>query len=311
MILYIIFKNLPQQRNPGRLSFLRFVRNYFFFKNFFKKKKIDIFIHTSLPLIRNPRGKTITNIFDIRYMKKDYENSFCKRLIYKIIVKYCLHYSNYIITISNFIKNEIINTFNVSKSKLKVIYCSINLQKKSKKISNNNFILSVGHFEKRKNYFNLVRSFYHLRKKFNYLGKLVIISNNFTSNNLVIDFIKKKKLENFVIIKKQTTNDQLKKYYANADLFVFPSTYEGFGLPILEALVQNCKVLTSNIKVFREILGPSYIYFNPFSFQDMSKKMYLCISKRNKFNNINNRKIFKKFSSKKIASEYLNFLNRI
>ena len=104
----LVFTKLPQQLNPGRLSFLRFIKIYFYFKNYFKENKIDIFVHTSLPLIKNPQGKTIANIFDIRYLYSDYEASFFKRLIYKFILKYCLNYSDYVITISNFVKKEII-----------------------------------------------------------------------------------------------------------------------------------------------------------------------------------------------------------
>ena len=244
-------------------------------------------------------------------MYKEYENSFFKRLIYRLILKYCLVYSDYIITISKFIKDEIKNKFNVSNSKLKVFYCSINNQKEIKK-TYKNFILSVGHYEKRKNYLNLVKSFFYLKKKFKYSGKLIIVSNNFTKNNKVIDYIKRKKLDNFVTIKKKTTNIELKKLYANADLFVFPSTYEGFGLPILEALMQNCNVLTSNISVFKEILGSKFIYFKPNSPKDIANKIHECINSRNSlFSNDIKKAILEKFSSKKISNNYLKFLNEV
>ena len=307
----VIYTKLPQQLNPGRLSFLRFLKIYFFFKKYLKKKQIDIFIHTSLPLILNPHGKTISNIFDIRYLYKEYETNLFKRIVYMFILKYCLDNSDYTITISNFIKEEIKNKFDISHDKLKVFYCSIYSQKKLKK-KNKNFILSVGHYESRKNYLNLVKSFFILKEKFKYSGKLIIVSNNFTKNNSVTNYIQKKRIERSVIIKKKTTNEKLRKLYAEADLFVFPSTYEGFGLPILEALMQNCKVLTSNIRVFREILGSKFIYFKPYSPQDISKKIYTCINKNNSlFNNKNNQAILDKFSSKKISNDYLKFLNKL
>ena len=308
---YLIHTKLPQQLNPGRLSFLRFIKIYFYFKNYFKNNRLDIFIHTSLPLIRNPYGKTISNIFDIRYLYKNYESNFLKRLIYKFILKYCLNYSDYLLTISKFIKKEISNKFVVEDKKLKVFYCSIENQKKIKK-SKNKFLLSVGHFEKRKNYLNLVRSFNILKKKYNYSGKLIIISNNFTKNNAVIKYLKNNQIEKYVLIKTNTTNDQLRYYYANTDLFIFPSIYEGFGFPILEALMQNSKVLTSNISVFKEILGSKFVYFNPLSPNDISKKIYLCINtKKLLFNKKNNQFILNKFSSKKISNDYLKFLNKI
>ncbi len=228
-----------------------------------------------------------------------------------LILKYCLDNSEFTITISNFIKEEIKKKFDISYTNLKVFYCNIIPQKKLKK-KNKNYILSVGHYESRKNYLNLVKSFFVLKKNFKYSGKLIIVSNNFTKKNSVINYIQKKKIQRSVIIKKKTTQDNLKKLYADADLFVFPSTYEGFGLPILEALMQNCKVLTSNIKVFREILGSKFIYFNPYSPRDMSEKIYECLSKNNSlFNKKNNQAILKKFSSNKISHDYLKFLNKL
>ena len=293
----IIFTKLPQQINPGKLSFFRFIKIYFYFKKYFKNNKFDIFIHTSLPLIKNPHGKTISNIFDIRYLYKDYEFNFFKRIIYRILLNYCLKFSDYVFTISNFIRKEILKNFQIENKKLKVFYCSLKKQKKVKK-TKNNYLLSVGHFEKRKNYFNLVKSFNILKKKYKYSGKLIIVSNNFTRNNNVIRYLKNHKIDQFVIIKKNISNNRLKYYYANTDLFIFPSLYEGFGLPILEALMQDTKILTSNISIFKEILGSKFIYFNPLSSKDISKKIYLCINKKKQlFNNKNNQSILNKFSS--------------
>lgn len=308
---YLIYTKLPQQLNPGKLSIFRFIKIYLYFRKYFKQKKIDIFIHTSLPLISNPHGKTISNIFDIRYLDRDYETNFFKRLIYEFILKYCLKNSDYLFTISKFIKKEISNKFIIRNKKIKVFYCSIKKQKKIKK-SNKNFILTVGHLEKRKNFLNLVKSFNILKKKYAYPGKLIIVSSNFTKDNTITRYLKNNHIEKFVLIKKNTTNAKLKYYYANTDLFIFPSIYEGFGLPILEALMQNSKILTSNISVFKEILGSKFTYFNPLSPKDISKKIYLCINKKKfLFNKKNNQLILNKFSSNKISNDYLKFLNEI
>lgn len=309
---FLVLTNLPQQSAPGSLSFLRFFKMYIFFNKYFKNNKLDIFIHTSLPLIKNPHGKTLSNIFDIRYLHKDYEKNLFKRLIYKLILRYCLAYSDYIITISNFIKKEISKNFKTQNKKLKVLYCSIKNQKRIKE-NRKNFILSVGHYEERKNYFNLVKSFNILRTKYGYSGSLMIVSKNFTKKNIITEYIKKNKIGKFVHIKRDISNYQLRKYYASAELFVFPSIYEGFGLPILEALMQNCKILTSNINVFKEILGSRFVYFDPFSPTDISKKMFMSIENKTLLfnNNRQNKKILNRFNSKNISSDFLNFLNKI
>ena len=58
--------------------------------------------------------------------------------------------------------------------------------------------------------------------------------------------------------------------YKNTELFVFPSYYEGFGIPILEAMNANCKIILSDIPVFREITKNETIYFNPYSYEDLA-----------------------------------------
>ena len=101
--------------------------------------------------------------------------------------------------------------------------------------------------------------------------------------------------------------------YKLCDILLFSSLYEGFGLPILEALMQNCKILTSNINVFKEILGSRFAYFDPFSPNDISKKMFMIIKNKTLFfnNNKSNKKILNRFNSKNISSDFLNFLNKI
>jgi glycosyltransferase involved in cell wall biosynthesis len=308
---FVVFTNIPQQLTPGRLSFLRFCKILLFFKKYFKNNKINIFIHTSLPLIKNPHGITISNIFDIRYLNKSFENNFFKRLIYNFILTICLKNSEYILTISNFIKKEIINKFNINKNKIKIFYCTIKKQKKFL-IERKDFILTVGHFEERKNFFNLLKSFYILKKKYNYPGNLKIVSNSFPKNNKIMNYIKEKNMQNFIQIEKNISNIQLQKYYASAQLFVFPSIYEGFGLPILEALEQNCRVLTSKIDVFREILGNNYQYFNPYSPEDMAQKIFTMLKTKNiKYQKKFNKIILNRFNSHKNSISFLNFLKTI
>lgn len=308
---FVVFTNIPQQLTPGRLSLLRFCKIYFFFKKYFKNNKMNIFIHTSLPLIKNPHGITISNIFDIRHLNKSFQNNFFKRLIYNFILKICLRNSEFILTISNFIKKEILYKFDINKKKIKIFYCTINKQKKFL-IERKNFILTVGHFEERKNFFNLLKSFYILKTKYNYSGNLKIVSNSFPKNNKIMNYIKKKKIQNYIQIEKNISNIQLQKYYASAELFVFPSVYEGFGLPILEALEQNCKVITSNINVFREILGNNYQYFNPYSPENMAKKIFTMLKiKKTKSQKKFNKIILNKFDSQKNSISFLNFLKKL
>ena len=120
------------------------------------------------------------------------------------------------------------------------------------KFINEKYILSVGIFEDRKNYITIVEAAY-LLKKLNYNLKFVIVG-------FKTKFFKKirKKVsllnlnESFIFL--HNVDDQvLLNLYKYSELFLFPSKYEGFGIPILEAVSQNCKILLSDIKVFKEL----------------------------------------------------------
>jgi len=80
-----------------------------------------------------------------------------------------------------------------------------------------------------------------------------------------------KSLNGKIIFKTNVSDTELKTLYRNAQAFVFPSLMEGFGLPALEAIANNCPVIVSDIPVFHEILKNSATYFNPYSADDLAE----------------------------------------
>jgi glycosyltransferase involved in cell wall biosynthesis len=83
-----------------------------------------------------------------------------------------------------------------------------------------------------------------------------------------------------IIFKTNVSDAELKTLYRNAQAFVFPSLMEGFGLPALEAIANNCPVIVSDIPVFHEILGNSATYFNPRSSNDLAKILKNAVKNR-------------------------------
>ena len=100
---------------------------------------------------------------------------------------------------------------------------------------------------------------------------------------------------------KTVTDSELSDLYRNATALVFPSLMEGFGLPALEALANNCPVIVSDISVFHELLGAAAIYFNPRSVDDLVKILKRAAIKRPPVN----ANIVKNYSWKTMAKETL------
>ena len=149
---------------------------------------------------------------------------------------------------------------------------------------NEKFIFTVGHFELRKNYLNLILSI----KKLKNLNIKLIIAGNANSKK---EIIYKKNLQNIIFENKlnyrvkllsNLSDDEIKILYKNCSLFIFPSTYEGFGIPVLEAMSFNKKIILSNIDPFKEIIKfNKKIFFDPSNPSDIARKIKLNLKSSN------------------------------
>ena len=135
-------------------------------------------------------------------------------------------------------------------------------------------ILYVGGLEPRKNVDGIITSFYKLKTR-GVIHKLVIVSaTKGHYYDKILRMIKKLKLEKEVIFTGYVQPDDLPKVYNAADLFVFPSFYEGFGLPPLEAMACGCPVITSNTSSLPEVVGDAGIMVDPHHAEGLADAMH-------------------------------------
>ncbi len=276
---------------------------YIYFYVLLNIKKIRVIEFFTLPFLKLSKG---INIFTIHDLRKIYFSSFfLNKLAFKILFKYFFKKVDKIIVVSNSMKKEIqklfgkldiqtvYNTINpnhfkkISKKNLKLIKQKYNLPKR--------FIISVGHLEKRKNYPRLIKAIYIL-KKINFKVNLIIIGQKADETNEIKKLIKKLNLSSNIKVLSDLNDHEVRCFYKIADLFVFPSLYEGFGIPIIESMASDLPIVLSNSDVFREITESKYLYFDqydPLSIankirfilhnKDLQKKMILYGRKRVKF----------------------------
>jgi len=181
-----------------------------------------------------------------------------------IVARRALH----ILTVSEFSRKEIIDCLKVDESKVSVVYNAVSQQFINKNINIKNesktveYILAVSSIDPRKNFLRLLSAVNLLDTKV----KLVIIGNsNSVFQNIDLNYSER---VNFL---GHVSDDQLRMYYSNAKLFVYPSVYEGFGLPPLEAMAMSCPTVVSDIKVFNEVFGDATKYFDPYDVDDIAR----------------------------------------
>jgi glycosyltransferase involved in cell wall biosynthesis len=233
-------------------------------------EEFDLFEVFNLPIIQSPTGKIVRTIHDIRGIRPEY--NLLKRSAYRLYLQKSLSSADRVITVSEAMKQEILSVSpNVPIS---VVYNGIDTREfaaPAQDIAGSTrqkyrlpleFILAVGHLEERKNYLCLLQAIAHLRDR-GVPSPLVIVGNDSGMRRAIENRIAELKLTDSVTILGDLSDQEVRCVYSMSKLFVFPSLYEGFGIPILEAMASGCPMALSDIPVFREITENRGIYFSP------------------------------------------------
>ena len=250
-----------------------------------RKTDLDLIHNPSqIPTFFKPAQKYIITVCDLTPLKFPKEHKIGKELIYKLLYPRTLKYSDRIIAISCSTKQDLINHFKIPDNKIKVIHLAADekfqppekksiLKFKTEYNLNYPFILYVGTLEPRKNIPTLIKAFYNL-KKYNLPHKLVIAGKKGWKYKSIFETIEKLDLQDDVIFTGYVPSEDLPALYSAADLFVYPSLYEGFGLPPLEAMSCGCPVITSNSSSLPEVIGDAGIMIDPYDIDLLASSMY-------------------------------------
>jgi len=278
------FKEVRQNLNPIFVNYKKFSIQGFLKQSFILlklKRVVELFFFPHVNLPAYVPQNTIVTIHDLRPLTKFWDRGELKRKIFLFYLKRALKKAKGIITISHTVAQELDRRFNV-KNKVEVIYNFVNdkftengcnCKNEAHPLINDNYILYVGARKRHKNLENLILAFYEIKDRAKV--KLVIAGakDNKSVEDEIDQLIRTLNLRGKVIEILSPTDEILINLYRNARLFVFPSFFEGFGMPPLEAISLNCPAITSNIPVLREILGEKIACLDPYDISDMATKI--------------------------------------
>jgi glycosyltransferase involved in cell wall biosynthesis len=204
-------------------------------------------------------SNTIVTIHDLAFLENP--SWFSRRfyLSYKFLVPIVARKSKQIFTVSEFSKSEILKKLKVDKP-IEVIYNGVEHSEVSNKgkvsYSNPPYILFVGSLDPRKNMGNLIEAM-------NYVPQGIILKVVGGNNRLFNQLYSQVGVKDRIQFLGYVSDSELSSLYKSAFCFVYPSLYEGFGIPPLEAQAAGTPVIASDISVFREVLNDSVLYCDP------------------------------------------------
>lgn len=248
-----------------------------------KVSSCDIFWtpHYNVPALPVRARKRIVTIHDVYHLAHSSELNLVKRLYAKVVLPLAARLSDRIITVSDFSRQEILKYAHIGPEKIVVIYNGVDFDRFNKAKVNSAFldryhlgryILYVGNVKPHKNITGLIDAFRILHDKYADI-KLVIAGEKeqfITGVRGVEQIVKTRSLERHVIFTGFVDDKDLPGLYKGAELMVFPSLYEGFGLPPLEAMASGTPVVASRGSSIPEICGEAPIYVDPYNPLDMA-----------------------------------------
>lgn len=287
-----------------------------------QKQNADIFhgLSGELPLKWDKKPiKKIVTIHDLIFVRYPQYYSFFDRKIHLWKFKKAANAADKIIAISEQTKRDIIQYLKVPENKIEVIYQGCHkafkeqqseefIQKTKEKFNlPERFILNVGTIEDRKNLLNIVKAIKDTEIP------LVVVGKKTKYYQKIASFIQKNKIEKQIHFLENVSMDELAVIYKSADIFVYPSFFEGFGIPVIEALFSKTVTIISNTSCLPEAGGLDSVYIDPENHLDIQSKIKFLWDSESERKRRSDKgfEFVQKFNDEPIAHQLMNLYQKI
>ncbi len=271
---HIVPSPVPARHRPVRYAWEQFVLPI-------QAKKLRLDLVHSLGYVQPLRlpCKSVVTIHDLNFYNIGHLMSWTRRAGLRYFVTRSAETADHIITVSEFSKGQIIELLGVPPEKVTVIYNAVNERlvapagpdelERDYGITRP-YILGLSSPSPHKNIVGLVKAFEHLKRNGYKELRLVLAGHRPADKGKLDRTIRDSGLGNEILFTGYVPDRILAGLYAHAEAFVFPSTYEGFGIPILEAFSLGTPVVCSRAAAIPEVAGDAACYFDPFDPEDMA-----------------------------------------
>jgi glycosyltransferase involved in cell wall biosynthesis len=260
---------------------------------------------SSQPIIKSSKPRFVT-VYDM--IQEVYPECFKPEELVTAQKKEALHRADHIISISHHTKKDLCKLFSIPSEKVSVVHLAADAPLDLDPIESQNqkpFMLYVGLRSEYKNFSNFLRAYASSEKLKNELNVLAFGGGGFSSEEKLL--IHSLGLSPNQVIHKVGDDLELAKLYAQAQAFVYPSLYEGFGIPPLEAMSYGCPVVSSNTSSLPEVIGDAALTFDPLNLDEMADQLEKIIFDQDTRSRVSalGYKQSSKFSWEKTAAETL------
>ncbi|MGG6239253.1 glycosyltransferase family 4 protein [Nodosilinea sp. AN01ver1] len=259
--------------------------------------KPDIYHGTNYAVYPCQYSQRVMNIYDLSFIRyPDYVTAVVRS--YTQRVKQCLIWADLVLTISESSKQDIVKYLEVPPERIwvtplasryafdalsssPVIPEQINLEEVTKPaIGNRPFILFVSTLEPRKNVVQLIQAFNLLKSRYRVDHQLVLVGQKGWQFEPIFEAIAASPWQHHIRHLNYLSDAEVAYCYQNADVFAYPSLYEGFGLPVLEAMTLGCPVVTANTSSLPEVAGDAALLVDPNNVEELAEALGRVISDR-------------------------------
>jgi glycosyltransferase involved in cell wall biosynthesis len=320
-IKVVVLSKFLRSSQYGKIAaFCRFVWNTFYYP--LKVKKFDLLISTTThgSFVLKNQIITIHDLLSLRFNNISPH----QRFYFKYLLPWLVSNVKLIIAVSETTKKDIIHYLKCPAEKIKVVYngynelfYNIDNNVNSKKIQNQygikNYFLAVGPTYPHKNFELLIDAYCKLDSNIKHLFPLVIAGGKNKYLNLLKLYVSQKNVESNIHFVGYVPEALMPDLYKEAYALVFPSLYEGFGFPLLEAMACGCPVIASHISSMPEVCEDAALYFNPYNTESLTVQLQSIITDKNLYYSLKEKGLnqAKKFSWNKTVDQLKNIIEEV